>query len=696
MSTTTKLSDLFGSMVFNEDTMKERLSSASYEAWKKCVTDGTSLDISTANEIAQAMKQWAVEKGATHYTHWFQPMTGVTAEKHDSFIAPVGGGKIMMEFSGKELIRGEPDASSFPSGGLRATFEARGYTAWDPTSFAFIKEGSLCIPTIFCSYSGEALDKKTPLLRSMDEISRQAVRILRLFGDTTTKRVVVQVGPEQEYFLVDKAQYAQREDLRMCGRTLFGAKPPKGQELDDHYYGAIRPRVAAYMKDLDEELWKLGVLSKTKHNEVAPSQHEMATIYSDANTACDHNQLAMELLKKVADRHGLVCLIHEKPFEGVNGSGKHDNWSLATDTGKNLFQPGSTPSQNFQFLLFLAAFVKGVDEYQGLLRASVASSGNDHRLGAQEAPPAVISIFLGDELTQVVHALLEGTDHVDLGKRVLDMGPAALPHIRQDNTDRNRTSPMAFTGNKFEFRMVGSSDSVSGANIVLNAMMAQELEGFADRLEGAEDFPAALAALLKETFQAHQRILFDGNGYDESWVQEAQARGLLDLPTTPDALPELVTEKAIALFQRHGIYAPEEVEARYHVYVDKYVQEILIEARTMVDMVQRDILPACSGYLSDLCRRAQAEQAMGLSAIYETTAARQAGEHIAALQTAYQALQAAIQATPAQGELAIVFCRDSLLPQMDKVRAAADALEGIVDRARWPFPTYVDLLFSEG
>ena len=692
----TSIPELFGSMVFTQEQMRQRLPAHIYDAWQQCLVQGTSLDRSIADEIAAAMKDWAIEKGATHYTHWFQPMTGFTAEKHDSFIAPQGPTGVLMELSGKELSRGEADASSFPSGGLRATFEARGYTAWDPTSYACVKDKTLYIPTIFCSYGGETLDKKTPLLRSMKLLDTQSIRILRLFGNTQAQHVTAQVGPEQEYFLIDKEMYRRREDLVLCGRTLFGAKPPKGQELDDHYYGAIKPRVAEFMHELDQELWKVGVPAKTEHNEVAPAQHEVAQVYSAANSTCDHNQLTMEFLKKVAARHGLVCLLHEKPFAGINGSGKHDNWSLATDTGKNLFQPGSTPSQNFQFLLFLAAFVKGVDEYQGLLRASVASSGNDHRLGAQEAPPAVISIFLGDELTQVVHALLEGTDHVDLGKRVLDMGPAALPHIRQDNTDRNRTSPMAFTGNKFEFRMVGSSDSVSGANIVLNAMMAQELEGFADRLEGAEDFPAALAALLKETFQAHQRILFDGNGYDESWVQEAQARGLLDLPTTPDALPELVTEKAIALFQRHGIYAPEEVEARYHVYVDKYVQEILIEARTMVDMVQRDILPACSGYLSDLCRRAQAEQAMGLSAIYETTAARQAGEHIAALQTAYQALQAAIQATPAQGELAMVFCRDSLLPQMTKVRAAADALEGIVDRARWPFPTYVDLLFSEG
>ena len=699
MSEALKVAEIFGEDVFNDTVMQERLPKKVYKDLKKIIEEGKELDLATADVIAHEMKEWAIEKGATHYTHWFQPLTGATAEKHDSFIsAPLPNGKVLMSFSGKELIKGEPDASSFPSGGLRATFEARGYTAWDCTSPAFVRHdaagATLCIPTAFCSYKGEALDQKTPLLRSMQAINEQSLRLLRLFGNTTAKKVIPSVGPEQEYFLVDAEKFMQRKDLIYTGRTLFGAMPPKGQELDDHYFGTIRQRIAGFMKNVNEELWRVGVSAKTQHNEVAPAQHELAPIYAECNVAVDHNQLTMEIMKKVADRHGLVCLIHEKPFEGVNGSGKHDNWSLATDTGKNLFQPGSTPSQNFQFLLFLAAFVKGVDEYQGLLRASVASSGNDHRLGAQEAPPAVISIFLGDELTQVVHALLEGTDHVDLGKRVLDMGLAALPHIRQDNTDRNRTSPMAFTGNKFEFRMVGSSDSVSGANIVLNAMMAQELEGFADRLEGAEDFPAALAALLKETFQVHQRILFDGNGYDESWVQEAQARGLLDLPTTPDALPELVTEKAIALFQRHGIYAPEEVEARYHVYVDKYVQEILIEARTMVDMVQRDILPACSGYVSDLCRRAQAEQAMGLSAIYETTAARQAGEHIAALQTAYQALQAAIQATPAQGELAMVFCRDSLLPQMDK--AAADALEGIVDRARWPFPTYVDLLFSEG
>ena len=545
MDTKPHLPELFGSQVFNEWTMKERLSSASYGAWKKCVTEGTSLDISTANEIAEAMKQWAVEKGATHYTHWFQPMTGVTAEKHDSFITPAGGGKIIMEFSGRELVRGEPDASSFPSGGLRATFEARGYTAWDPTSFAFIKEDSLCIPTIFCSYSGHALDKKTPLLRSMDEVSRQAIRILRLFGDTETKRVTAQVGPEQEYFLIDKELFRQRKDLQMTGRTLFGAKPPRGQELEDHYFGAIKPRVAAYMKDLDETLWALGVLSKTKHNEVAPSQHEMAPIYSDANTACDHNQIAMEMMKKVADRHGLVCLLHEKPFAGVNGSGKHDNWSLSTDTGRNLFKPGSTPSQNARFLLFLSAFIKGVDDYQDFLRTTVATAGNDHRLGAQEAPPAVLSIFLGDELNAVVDSIIHDTHYTDAEKKMLKVGVDVLPAIRQDNTDRNRTSPMAFTGNKFEFRMPGSSLSVSGPNIALNTIMAEELEQFADELEQAEDFQSALHQLVKKTLTEHQRILFNGNGYDNAWLLEAEKRGLCNLKSAADALPAYIAPKNI-------------------------------------------------------------------------------------------------------------------------------------------------------
>ena len=694
MSTTTKLSDLFGSMVFNEDTMKERLSSASYEAWKKCVTDGTSLDISTANEIAQAMKQWAVEKGATHYTHWFQPMTGVTAEKHDSFIAPAGGGKILMEFSGKELVRGEPDASSFPSGGLRATFEARGYTAWDPTSFAFIKEGSLCIPTIFCSYSGEALDKKTPLLRSMDEVSRQAVRILRLFGDTETKRVTAQVGPEQEYFLIDKALYEKREDLRMCGRTLFGAKPPRGQELEDHYFGAIRPRVAAYMKDLDETLWALGVLSKTKHNEVAPAQHEMAPVFSDANSACDQNQLAMEMMKKVADRHGLVCLLHEKPFAGVNGSGKHDNWSLSTDTGKNLFKPGSTPRQNAQFLLFLAAFVKGVDDYQDFLRATVAFPGNDHRLGAQEAPPAVLSIFLGDELSAVVDSIINDTDFQSTGKRTLEIGVDALPAIRQDNTDRNRTSPMAFTGNKFEFRMLGSSQSISGPNITLNTIMAEELEQFADELEASRDFQADLEKLIRRVFTEHQRIIFNGNGYDEAWLKEARKRGLSNLTSTADALPMYTAPKNVDLFVKHGIYTKEEIEARAEIHIENYSTVICIEARTMTDMIRRQILPAVSAFAGDLCSRAGTKKDLGACCQYEVSTACQIGSLTDALMAASDKLETDLSAIPADAAEAMRYSHDVLIPDMDTARRAADQLETLTSSDRWPFPTYSDLLFS--
>ena len=694
MSTPTKLPELFGSMVFNEETMKERLSSASYGAWKKCVTEGTSLDLGTANEIAEAMKQWAVEKGATHFTHWFQPMTGVTAEKHDSFISPVGGGKIIMEFSGKELVRGEPDASSFPSGGLRATFEARGYTAWDPTSFAFIKEGSLCIPTIFCSYSGHALDKKTPLLRSMDEVSRQAIRILRLFGDTETKRVTASVGPEQEYFLIDKELYAQRKDLRMTGRTLFGAKPPRGQELEDHYFGAIKPRVAAYMKDLDETLWALGVLSKTKHNEVAPSQHEMAPIFSDANTACDHNQLAMEMMKKVADRHGLVCLLHEKPFAGVNGSGKHDNWSLGTDTGKNLFKPGSTPSQNAQFLLFLAAFVKGVDEYQDFLRATVAFPGNDHRLGAQEAPPAVISIFLGDELNDVVESIIKGTEHKDSGKRTLEIGVDVLPAIPQDNTDRNRTSPMAFTGNKFEFRMLGSSQSISGPNIALNTMMAEELKQFADELEKSKDFQTDLQKLIKRVFTEHQRIIFNGNGYDDAWLKEAEKRGLCNLASTADALPMYTAKKNVDLFVKHGIYTKEEINARAEIHIENYTTVISIEAHTMVDMIRHDILPAVSGYATDLCERAASKDALGVACKYETTTAKEVAKLTDALLAACDKLEKDLEKTPADAKKAMVYSHDVIVADMAKAREAADKLETITASEYWPFPVYADLLFS--
>ena len=694
MCETKKLPELFGSLVFNEGTMKERLSSASYSAWKKCVTEGTPLDLSTANEIAEAMKQWAVEKGATHFTHWFQPMTGVTAEKHDSFIAPAGGGKILMEFSGKELVRGEPDASSFPSGGLRATFEARGYTAWDPTSFAFIKEGSLCIPTVFCSYSGEALDKKTPLLRSMDEVSRQAVRILRLFGDTETKRVTAQVGPEQEYFLIDKALYEKREDLRMCGRTLFGAKPPRGQELEDHYFGAIRPRVAAYMKDLDETLWALGVLSKTKHNEVAPAQHEMAPVFSDANSACDQNQLAMEMMKKVADRHGLVCLLHEKPFAGVNGSGKHDNWSLSTDTGKNLFKPGSTPRQNAQFLLFLAAFVKGVDDYQDFLRATVAFPGNDHRLGAQEAPPAVLSIFLGDELSAVVDSIINDTDFQSTGKRTLKIGVDSLPAIPQDNTDRNRTSPMAFTGNKFEFRMLGASQSISGPNIALNTIMAEELKQFADELEASRDFQADLPKLIRRVFTEHQRIIFNGNGYDEAWLEEAKKRGLSNLTSTADALPMYTAPKNVDLFVKHGIYTKEEIEARAEIHIENYSTVICIEARTMTDMIRRQILPAVSAFAGDLCSRAGTKKDLGACCQYEVSTACQIGSLTDALMAASDKLETDLSAIPADAAEAMRYSHDVLIPDMDTARRAADQLETLTSSDRWPFPTYSDLLFS--
>ena len=688
------LPELFGSQVFNEWTMKERLSSASYGAWKTCVTEGTSLDISTANEIAEAMKHWAVERGATHFTHWFQPMTGVTAEKHDSFITPAGGGRIIMEFSGKELVRGEPDASSFPSGGLRATFEARGYTAWDPTSFAFIKEGSLCIPTIFCSYSGHALDKKTPLLRSMDEVSRQALRILRLFGDHDTRRVTAQVGAEQEYFLIDKDLYNRRKDLRMTGRTLFGAKPPRGQELEDHYFGAIKPRVAAYMKDLDETLWALGVPSKTKHNEVAPSQHEMAPLYTDANTACDQNQLVMEVMKKVADRHGLVCLLHEKPFAGVNGSGKHDNWSLGTDTGRNLFKPGSTPSQNARFLLFLAAFIKGVDEYQDFLRTTVATAGNDHRLGAQEAPPAVLSIFLGDELNAVVESIIHDTHYTDAEKKMLKIGVDVLPAIRQDNTDRNRTSPMAFTGNKFEFRMPGSSLSASGPNIALNTIMAEELEQFANHLEQAEDFQSALHSLVKKTFTEHQRIIFNGNGYDDAWLQEAERRGLCNLKSTADALPAYIAPKNIHLFVKHGIYTEAEVRARYEIHVENYATVVSIETKTMVDMIRHDILPAVSRYAADLCARADSKKRLDVPCAYEVNTAKGVAKITDDLMEQCRVLASDLEDMPAGAEEAMRYCHDTLLPDMAEARESVDVLEILTASEYWPMPVYSQLLFS--
>ncbi len=694
MSTSLPLPELFGSRVFSEETMKDRLSPASYGAWKTCVTQGTPLDISTANEIAEAMKQWAVERGATHFTHWFQPMTGVTAEKHDSFLTPIGGGRVMMEFSGKELVRGEPDASSFPSGGLRATFEARGYTAWDPTSFAFLKEGSLCIPTIFCSYSGHSLDKKTPLLRSMEEVSRQAIRLLRLFGDTESRKVIAQVGPEQEYFLIDKQLYSRRKDLRMTGRTLFGAKPPRGQELDDHYYGAIKPRVAAYMKDLDETLWALGVPSKTKHNEVAPSQHEMATVYTDANTACDQNQLVMEVMKKVADRHNLVCLLHEKPFAGVNGSGKHDNWSLGTDTGRNLFKPGSTPSQNARFLLFLAAFIKGVDEYQDFLRTTVATAGNDHRLGALEAPPAVISIFLGDELNAVVDSIIRGTEYTDTSKKTLQIGVDVLPAIRQDTTDRNRTSPMAFTGNKFEFRMLGSSQSISGPNIALNTIMAEELKQFADELEPSADFQADLQKLIRRVFTEHQRIIFNGNGYDGNWIAEAERRGLCNLKSTADALPAYIQPKNIDLFVRHGIYTEEEVRARYEIHVENYRTVLSMETSTMIDMIRHEILPAVSGCAAELCERAFKKKEMGSSCRYESSTSQKLSALTDTLMDSCAKLEADLAAIPSGAEAAMRYCHDVLVPDMTAARETADQLETLTDGKAWPFPVYSELLFS--
>ena len=693
-----KLPELFGSRVFNEETMKERLSGACYQAWKRCVTDGASLELAVANEIAGAMKTWAVERGCTHYTHWFQPMTGFTAEKHDSFIAPAEGGRVILEFSGKNLVRGEADASSFPSGGLRATFEARGYTAWDPSSFAFIKEGTLCIPTILCSYGGHALDKKTPLLRSMEDVSRQAIRILRLFGDTETRKVTPCVGPEQEYFLVDKKMYNQREDLRMTGRTLFGAKPPRGQELDDHYYGAIRPRVAAFMKDLDENLWALGIYSKTKHNEAAPAQHEMAPVYTDANTACDHNQLTMELLKTVAERHDLVCLLHEKPFAGVNGSGKHDNWSLQTDTGENLLKPGKTPSQNAQFLLFLAAFIKGVDEYQDMLRCCVAYPGNDRRLGGNEAPPAIVSVFLGDELTAILDSIIQGTEYVDVTKRRLEIGVDTLPEIPQDTTDRNRTSPLAFTGNKFEFRMLGSSQSIASPSAVMNTIMTEELQQFADILEKAEDFQSALQTLLHDTFAAHQRIIFNGNGYSDEWVAEAKRRGLCNLGNTVDALPAYIAEKNIAMFSRHSVLTRDELEARYNIHLENYCKVMTIEGNTLLDMARRQIMPAVSKYSDELATALFHKQNCGipLSVKMEEATLRKLADLSGKLYDACEALERAINKAPAMdgGIKAACYYRDEVDARRQKASALINQLETITGAQHWPLPTYADILFS--
>ena len=684
---------IFGSDVFNESTMRQRLAPKVFNAWKTCIETGSSLPLDIANDIAEAMKIWATEKGATHYTHWFQPMTGITAEKHDSFISPSGDGRVILEFSGKELVRGESDASSFPSGGLRATFEARGYTAWDPTAFAFVKDNSLYIPTCFFSYTGEALDKKTPLLRSMDEVSREAIRILRLFGDKETKRVTASVGAEQEYFLLPRDLYDQREDLKLTGRTLFGAPAPKGEELEDHYFGTIRTRVSVFMKDLDEQLWRLGILSKTKHNEVAPCQHEMAPIYSSANSACDANQLIMEIMKKCAAKHNLVCLLHEKPFACVSGSGKHNNWSLATDTGKNLFSPGKTPMQNAQFLLFLAAFVKGVDEYQDFLRCSAASAGNDRRLGANEAPPVIISIYLGDELHAVVDSIIHGSNYTGPEKSTMRIGVDVMPPIPKDTTDRNRTSPLAFTGNKFEFRMMGSSQSVSDPNITLNTIMAEELSRFADILEQADNFDEALHELVTKTFTDHQRILFNGNGYSDAWCQEAHRRGLSDLRSTPEAMPKYVSDKNVELVTKHGIFTEAEFRARNEIHLETYRKILTIEARTTADIAMRQILPAVSRYSADLADRIQSKKNLGCSCKAETELLTKISDGIDRLYDRCQVLSNELKNIPAGSTLAANHFAQVVVPAMDAVRAEADALELLTDKSYWPFPTYSDLLF---
>ena len=693
------VSDYFGSLVFDDRVMKAMLSADVYQSLKKTIDEGASLNNDVANAVAVAMKDWAVEHGATHFTHWFQPLTGITAEKHDSFITPASDGRVIMEFSGKELIKGEPDASSFPSGGLRATFEARGYTAWDPTSYAFIKDKTLCIPTAFCSYGGEALDKKTPLLRSMQALNKQALRILRLFGNTDVKCVRTSVGPEQEYFLVDKALYEQRKDLVFCGRTLFGAKAPKGQEMDDHYFGVIKPRVAAYMADLNEELWKLGVLAKTEHNEVAPSQHELAPIYTTTNIATDHNQLTMEIMQKVAAKHGLVCLLHEKPFAGVNGSGKHNNWSMATDTGVNLLTPGETPYENAQFLLFLCAVIKAVDDYQDLLRVSVATAGNDHRLGANEAPPAVVSMFLGDELTAVLDAIENDAPYSGSEKTTMKLGVHVLPKFTRDTTDRNRTSPFAFTGNKFEFRMLGSSNSIACANIMLNAAVAESLKIYADRLENVDDFETALHDMIKKTIKDHKRIIFNGNGYDDAWIKEAtEERGLLNLRTTPDAMPAMIADKNVKMLTAHKIFSPAELHSRYEILLENYSKTVNIEALTMVDMARKEILPAVEGYTKSLAETLAAKKAAvaGLPCKYETaTIAKlsklsdEIADATADLDGEIAKFQAIEDVTEAANDI-----RDVILGKMDALRAVCDEAETITAKEFWPFPTYSDLLFS--
>jgi len=693
------ITSIFGSMVFNDTVMKARLPNDVYKALKKTISQGTHLELDVANAVANAMKDWAIEKGATHYTHWFQPMTGTTAEKHDSFISPAGDGKIILEFSGRELVRGESDASSFPSGGLRATFEARGYTVWDTTSYAFIKDETLCIPTAFCSYSGDALDMKTPLLRSMDAINKQALRILKLFGNKTTKRVFTTAGPEQEYFLIDKEMFLQRPDLIYTGRTLFGARPPKGQELEDHYFGCIKPRISAFMKELDEELWKLGVYAKTKHNETAPAQHELALVYSTTNIATDHNQLTMELMKSIANEHGLACLLHEKPFAGVTGSGKHNNWSISTDTGINLLESGDTPHDNAQFLLFLVAVIKAVDEYQDLMRVSAASAANDHRLGANEAPPAIISMFIGDELMEILEAIEAGASYKGKEKSQMEIGVSVLPHFPKDLTDRNRTSPFAFTGNKFEFRMLGSTFSIAGPNIVLNTIVAEALSQFADTLEDSKDFKDDLAALVKKTFSEHKRIIFNGNNYSDEWLAEAQNRGLSNLKTTVDALPEFTSKKSVDLFAKHNVFSETELNSRCEILLDAYCKTLHIEALTMIDMVKGEIVPASVAYQSelvDLVRQKKAYSGTNIDCSMEEYFLNSITKLSGSMLKKLTALEAATTEAPNNDDAlaSAVFYRDKICTGMSELRAIVDELETLVARKHWPFPTYAEILYS--
>ncbi len=687
--------ELFGSKAFGEDTMRARLPKDTYNALKRTMSFGKRLPIEHANVIANAMKDWAVENGATHYTHWFQPMTGITAEKHDSFISPDGNGSVIMEFSGKELVKGEPDASSFPSGGLRATFEARGYTAWDPTSYVFIKDNVLCIPTAFCSYGGEALDKKTPLLRSMEALSKQAVRVLKLFGHDSVMAVKSTVGPEQEYFLIPKEYYDKRKDLIYTGRTLFGAKPPKGQELDDHYFGVIKTRVSEFMKDLNEELWKVGVLAKTEHNEVAPAQHELAPIFTTTNIATDHNQLTMELLQKIAKRHGMVCLLHEKPFAGVNGSGKHNNWSISTDTGVNLLEPGETPHENAQFLLFLCAVIKAVDDYQDLLRIAAASAGNDHRLGANEAPPAVVSMFVGEELEAILESIENGTAYDAKEKTQMKVGVHVLPRFMRDTTDRNRTSPFAFTGNKFEFRMLGSSSSIAGVNTMLNTAVAESLRVFADELEAADDFTDALNKLITRTIKDHKRIIFNGNGYDESWLEEAEKRGLLNLRSTPDCLPYLLKEKNIELFTTHKVYSEVEIRSRYEILLENYSKVIHIEAMTMIDMVNHDILPAISSYTKELLKTAAMQKEFGVSS-YEAERAKKLSALAGCIYEKVAILEEALINVSDKTDLLeeAQTYKSDVFVKMQELRACVDEAETITASDFWPLPSYGELLFG--